>query len=81
MYDGIESADSATMENSLPNLTESWKSSMSSSIYKSLLSISRGYSLYDSTEDSEYIDTFRKSDNAMYMDKAEYHKQHDRRWI
>ena len=48
-------------------------------IYKIPLSISKGYSVFNSSEDREYIDTFRKADNAMYRDKAEYYKLHDRR--
>lgn len=47
--------------------------------YKSPLSISKGYSTFDPGMDTEYLDTFRRADEAMYRDKAEYYKTHDRR--
>ena len=76
----IDHADSETMTNLFSNLDrELEKFNEQEHIYKCPLSISKGYCVYDSAEDREYIDTFRKADNAMYRDKAEYYKLHDRR--
>ena len=76
----IDHADSAKMAELFAQLNrELEKFNEQEHIYKAPLSISKGYSVYDSTEDREYIDTFRKADNAMYKNKAEYYKLHDRR--
>jgi len=76
----IDNADESKMTELFAALDrELEKFNVQEHIYKSPLSISKGYSVYDSDEDSEYIDTFRKADNAMYRDKAEYYKLHDRR--
>ena len=48
-------------------------------VYKAPLSISKGYATFDPQRDMEYLNTFRRADEAMYRDKAEYYRTHDRR--
>lgn len=47
--------------------------------YKTPLSMSKGYALYDQERDKEYREVAHRADDAMYADKAEYYKGHDRR--
>lgn len=47
--------------------------------YKTPLSMSKGYALFDQERDREYRDVAHRADDAMYEDKAEYYKKHDRR--
>ncbi len=47
--------------------------------YKTPLSLSKGCSAYQAERDTEYREAFRRADDAMYADKAEYYKTHDRR--
>ena len=47
--------------------------------YKSPLSMSKGYAVYDRKRDGEYREVAHRADDAMYEDKAEYYKKHDRR--
>ena len=47
--------------------------------YKKQLSMSKGYALYDQERDKEYREVAHRADDAMYADKAEYYKGHDRR--
>ena len=43
------------------------------------LSISKGYAAYVPGEDNEYLEPFRRADEAMYRDKAAYYRTRDRR--
>ena len=47
--------------------------------YKTPLSMSKGYALYDQERDREYREVAHRADDAMYEDKAGYYKKHDRR--
>ena len=47
--------------------------------YRVPLAISKGYSTFIPGKDTEYREPFRRADEAMYQDKAEYYKTHDRR--
>jgi len=47
--------------------------------YKLPLAISKGYAVFLPGEDSEYSTVARRADGAMYRDKAEYYRTHDRR--
>ena len=47
--------------------------------YKTPISMSKGYALYDQGRDKEYREVAHRADDAMYEDKAEYYKKHDRR--
>lgn len=47
--------------------------------YKMPLSISKGYAVFDKNTDKEYSDVFKKADEIMYRNKADYYKTHDRR--
>ena len=47
--------------------------------YQTPLSLSKGYAAYDRKTDREYLDVFRRADEAMYQDKAAYYRTHDRR--
>ena len=47
--------------------------------YQRELSLSKGFAVFDDSKDKEYTDTFRRADEKMYEDKAEYYKTHDRR--
>ena len=47
--------------------------------YKTALSLSKGCSEYQAERDNGYRDVFRRADKAMYEDKAEYYRRHDRR--
>lgn len=48
-------------------------------VYRTPLSLSKGYSVFDEQRDAEYREVFRRADDAMYHDKAEYYKRYDRR--
>ena len=41
--------------------------------------MSKGYARYDQERDKEYREVAHRADDAMYEDKAEYYKKHDRR--
>lgn len=43
------------------------------------LSVSKGCATYAPGTDAEYLDVFRRADEDMYRDKAEYYTTHDRR--
>lgn len=47
--------------------------------YRVALSMSKGLSVYEPDVDREYREVFRRADDAMYADKAEYYRRHDRR--
>jgi len=47
--------------------------------YQRPLSLSKGFAVFTPESDHEYMDTFRRADELMYNDKAEYYKTHDRR--
>ena len=47
--------------------------------YKLPLAVSKGYALFSVEKDKEYLDVFRRADDAMYHDKAKYYQTHDRR--
>jgi diguanylate cyclase (GGDEF)-like protein len=47
--------------------------------YETPLSMSKGYALYDRECDREYREVAHRADDAMYEDKAEYYKKHERR--
>ena len=47
--------------------------------YRMPLSLSKGFASYDRKTDREYLDVFRRADEAMYQDKAQYYRTHDRR--
>ena len=44
--------------------------------YKAPLSLAKGAAEFDPTEDDEYLDTFKKADRAMYIDKNLYYEKH-----
>ena len=46
---------------------------------KAELAISKGFSIYNRVQDSEVSAVFRRADDAMYRNKAEYYRTHDRR--
>ena len=47
--------------------------------YKVPLAVSKGFATFKQDMDTAYIDTFRRADERMYRDKAEYYRTHDRR--
>ena len=47
--------------------------------YKVPLAVSKGFASFKQDMDTAYIDTFRRADERMYRDKAEYYRTHDRR--
>ena len=47
--------------------------------YRTPLSISKGYTTFVPDIDTDYNKVFKRADEAMYRDKAEYYKTHDRR--
>ena len=47
--------------------------------YETPLSMAKGYARYDQERDREYREVAHRADDAMYADKAEYYKKHDRR--
>ncbi|MBP5261180.1 MAG: diguanylate cyclase [Clostridiales bacterium] len=76
----IEQTDAAKMDELFAGLDkELEKFNEEEHIYMRPLSISKGYAVYDAKADREYVDTFRKADEAMYRNKADYYRTHDRR--
>lgn len=55
------------------------EANMKETAYKTPLSMSKGYARYDQERDKEYREVAHRADDAMYEDKAEYYKKHDRR--
>lgn len=47
--------------------------------YRAPLSLSKGFAAFAPGQDAGYLAAFRRADEAMYRDKAEYYKTHDRR--
>ena len=47
--------------------------------YQRPLSLSKGFAVFIPASDHEYMDTFRRADEAMYNNKADYYRTHDRR--
>ena len=76
----MEGEDDAQMQRLFDRLDEALvRENTTEKAYRTPLSMSKGFAAFDPQRDAEYRDTFRRADGAMYMDKAEYYKTHDRR--
>lgn len=76
----IDNATAVEMEQLFRRLEEVLaEENMTEKPYRAPLTISKGYSTFMPGKDTEYKEPFRRADEAMYQDKAEYYKTHDRR--
>ena len=76
----VEDADKTKMGNCFLRLDEEiGQINQKEQKYQRELSLSKGFAVFDDSKDKEYTDTFRRADEKMYEDKAEYYKTHDRR--
>lgn len=75
----MDGADAATMGARFRALDDAIEAfNTVESVYRTPLSLSKGHSAFGAG-DREYRDVSRRADDAMYRDKAEYYKRHDRR--